>query len=84
MQTVADTVMNAYDACAEMNCVNNNETNGFYSCYYRDTASALSEAEIECTRAVINLASSSTTDHLTLMHNRTCHGNFRSFKVEIG
>ena len=82
---VANVVL-ANDAADDECIVNNN--NIFYSNFCVDLTEKLRRASSSCSIPVACLASSSFSDLLTLMHNRTGHGNLRmlieSAKSKLG
>ena len=55
----------------------NNESNNFYSNFCVDLTDKLRHASSSHSIPMACLASSSSCDLLTLMHNRTGHGNLR-------
>ncbi len=64
----------AIDASA---AVSVDTVNIFYSKFYPDLSSAFITAELVDSQPAAYLGSSTTTDLLTLMHNRTGHGNLK-------
>ena len=54
-----------------------NKTNDFYSNFCVDLTQKLRAASNSCSIPMACLASSSSSDLLTLMHNKTGHGNLR-------
>ena len=65
------------DDAANESHVTINDLNNYYSCFSRDTACVFHTAELASNTPIAYLGSSSTIDLLTLMHNRTGHGNLR-------
>ena len=63
-------------AAADVSVVTN-ESNNFYSNFCVDLTEKILAASSSCSIPVACLASSSSSDLLTLMHNRTGHGNLR-------
>ncbi len=61
---------------ADNACVNN-DSNIFYSNFYPNLSSVFITAELVDSQPAAYLESSTTTDLLTLMHNRTGHGNLK-------
>ena len=63
-------------AMCENQVTSNNEID-YYFAFYCDISANFETAELVSNKAVAYLGSSTTSDLLTLMHNRTGHGNLR-------
>jgi hypothetical protein len=75
---VASVACVADNADVDENHVNSNDTNDFYFAFFSDiSAKFKTAAKLDSDSAVAYLGSSTTVDLLTLMHNRTGHGNLR-------
>ena len=66
------------DDAANESHVTFNDLNNYYSCFSRDTACIFHTVEPASAAPIAYLGSSSTIDLLTLMHNRTGHGNLNA------